>query len=275
MAYFRIAALCGAIALAYPAAHAQNPIAALAARVSALEATVAAQQASIATLAAQVATLQGTSASQQSALTTLGAKVTAVETSNVMGLNNHVTVTTAAGKTRVRFNAVNLQVVNGLGATDTTNGVGNVIIGYDEASPTSEKTASHSLVLGRENSYSGYGGIVTGFKNRIRSAYSSILSGASNVAGPAELPGAPFLQGGGTILGGVGNYAMGIASVVVGGEQNMATGRAVSVLGGQQNTASGDVAAVVGGALNTAGGARSSILGGQSRSTSTEFQTVP
>lgn len=274
MTNFRTAALCGAIMLAYQAAHAQSPIAALAARVSALEATVATQQASIANLAAQVATLQSTSASQRAAITAVGAKVTALETSNVMGLNNYITVTTTAGKTRVLFNAVNLQVVNGLGGTETTNGVGNVIIGYDEVSPTTEKSASHSLVLGRENSYTGYGGMVTGFRNRIRSAYSSVLSGTSNVAGPIEIPGAPWM-GGGAIIGGVGNYAMGIASVVVGGEQNMATGRSASVLGGQQNTSGGEMAAVAGGALNSAAGARSSILGGQSRITSTEFQTVP
>src|SRR5258705_97292 len=32
----------------------------------------------------------------------------------------------------IRFSGVNVQIVNGLGATETVNGVGNLIVGYNE-----------------------------------------------------------------------------------------------------------------------------------------------
>ena len=69
-------------------------------------------------------------------LAALEAKVTALETelaaiksSQVMALNSYLTVD--AAQHRVRFTGVNLQLVNGTGKTDTTNGRGNLILGYD------------------------------------------------------------------------------------------------------------------------------------------------
>ena len=64
----------------------------------------------------------------------------------------------------IRITGVNLQVVNGLGATDgrpnrqgkaTTNGVGNVILGYNEARATTDRTGSHNLVIGTMSWFSG------------------------------------------------------------------------------------------------------------------------
>mgnify|MGYP001125547619 CR=1 FL=1 len=51
----------------------------------------------------------------------------------------------------------NLQVVNGTGTTDgEPNGLGNVIVGYNEerTDDDNDRTGSHVLVLGAENNYS-------------------------------------------------------------------------------------------------------------------------
>jgi hypothetical protein len=55
------------------------------------------------------------------------------------------------GKATVQFSGVNVQIVNGLKLTATTNGAGNLVIGYDESFGT--QTGSHNLVLGTSQSY--------------------------------------------------------------------------------------------------------------------------
>ena len=60
----------------------------------------------------------------------------------------------------------NLHLLNGMGATQTTNGLGNLIVGYqalrnDPAFPD-VRTGSHNLIVGDRHSYSSYGGIVVG-----------------------------------------------------------------------------------------------------------------
>lgn len=51
----------------------------------------------------------------------------------------------------IQFHDANLQVVNGLGATNTQNGLGNLIVGYQETRPGTEamnvRTGSHNLVV--------------------------------------------------------------------------------------------------------------------------------
>src|SRR4029453_13096922 len=57
----------------------------------------------------------------------------------------------------VVISGANLRIVNGLGATDTTNGVGNLIVGYNELRQPgacvpppciNERTGSHNVVVG-------------------------------------------------------------------------------------------------------------------------------
>ena len=72
-------------------------------------------------------------------------------------------VTYNAASHTVRLKGVNLQIVNGMGTTATTNGVGNLIIGYNEADESSPSVSgSHNLVIGVGNGYSQYGGMVVG-----------------------------------------------------------------------------------------------------------------
>ena len=79
----------------------------------------------------------------------------------------------------------NLHIVNGTGDTETTNGLGNVIVGYNEsrADPsTDDRTGSHMVVVGKENNYSSFGGVVVGLRNSTSGAYSSVTAGIANVA---------------------------------------------------------------------------------------------
>ena len=73
----------------------------------------------------------------------------------------------------LRITGLNVQIVNGLGATDTANAHGNLILGYNEPVMGSvAKTGSHNLVGGRGNSFQSWGGLVTGQSNRLVGAFS-------------------------------------------------------------------------------------------------------
>jgi hypothetical protein len=178
-------------------------------------------------------------------------------------------------KPTVRFTGVNVQVVNGENATASHNGEGNVVIGYDENPATetckgkaSAQTGSHNLILGEDQEFTSYGGIVAGFGNAIIAELASVIGGECNLAA-AEVA---------SVTGGTQNNAIGVASTVSGGAQNTAGGlgqntvsgglentvsnRYASILGGEHNTANEQNAAVVGGAYNTASGASSVVAAG-------------
>ena len=163
----------------------------------------------IAALEAALATLQATVATQAATIADLEEDLAAVQTSDVMALEPYLSVDEDAESSgaRVMLTRVNLQVVNGLNGTASINGYGNVVIGYDEANTwdfnrcsdgvyTSQvdcesageiwdithKSGSHNLVLGSENSYSQYGGLVAGYRNFINRSYATISGGALNTA---------------------------------------------------------------------------------------------
>jgi hypothetical protein len=164
------------------------------------------------------------------------------------------------------FNGVNVHVRSGSGATNgdtgsgpSVNGLGNLIIGYDEArtiNPPSDKTGSHNLVIGEEHNYSSYGGLVAGFRNIVSGPNASVSGGWSNVA----------TGNFSSVSGGLLNTASGTMSSIGGGGGNTASGNAASISGGNTNIASGIRSSVSGGLFNTASGNDSSISGGQSRS---------
>lgn len=220
-------------------------------------------------------------------------------------------VSDESDSTNVYFEGCNVHVRNGLSRTDSINGVGNLIVGYDAPrSGGGTKRGSHNLIVGDEHDYSSYGGFVAGLQNTITGASASvsggtrnrasggsasICGGSSNTASgdEASVTGGSFneaLGEGSSVSGGVGNATTGLYSTVSGGLVNVATGEAASVSGGQSNRASGEVASISGGAgneasgeyssvsggrANTASGEGSSILGGDMRATSTDFDTIP
>lgn len=155
----------------------------------------------------------------------------------------------------LRFSGVNVQVVNGLGSTDTINGAGNLIVGYNELGNTAGdfRTGSHTLVGGMRASYSSYGGIVAGSENTVTAPFAAAAAGTGNQA----------VAEGATVSGGAGNTASGINSAISGGFSGVASNTFSSVSGGRFNSAEGIFSSVLGGLSNRATGFFSTVLGGE------------
>jgi hypothetical protein len=196
--------------------------------------------------------------------------------------------TGVAGKPTVQFSGVNVQIVNGEGQTESTNGAGNLVIGYDENPGGHKQTGSHDLILGEEQEFTSVAGIVAGFENAISAPFASVSGGERNTAS-GEFA---------SVSGGELNTASGEWGSVSGGELNKATGEGASVSGGAKNTASAFDASVSGGKEAKAGGAFSwigggaqneiinkelpgeeggyaSIFGGKQLKTATDFSAIP
>jgi hypothetical protein len=180
----------------------------------------------------------------------------------------------------------NLHIVSGSGATDgTTNGLGNLIVGYNELRTDgvlSNKNGSHNVVLGKGLNYSSFGGLVVGLRNALNGAYASVTGGFVNTAsgfsssvsgGKGNMASLDYSSvSGGTentasgdgssVSGGTLNHAIGQDSSVSGGSANGALGEGGSVSGGRTNLASGNFSSVTGGFVNNALGSFSSISGG-------------
>lgn len=171
----------------------------------------------------------------------------------------------------VRLTGVNLQVVNGLGATngnptnpsidspvDATNGLGNLIVGYNEFlnGGSNDRTGSHNIISGSFCDHSGYGSILSGYDCNSLSDYGLVVGGRNNLAS----------GDGACVVGGRSNEASGEYSIVCGGEQNVAGGGSfaqTAVFGGNVNHAFGVLSTVVGGIENEALGVRSLAVGGR------------
>jgi hypothetical protein len=203
--------------------------AALEARIAALETLVAAQQ------------LKTRCISPDSTDTLL-----LVDGCNLQVVSGSDTTEGATGETCTTNSdcaTVNSEICNLHGVCTSVNGLGNVVIGYDEAAiddPLDLRTGSHNLVIGRWHSYSSYGGIVVGEDNQISSP-------------------------GGAVCGGSRNDATGELSSISGGWYGVASGLRASISGGLENTASGETSSVSGGRDNAASGSRSSVSGGSQR----------
>ncbi len=189
-----------------------------------------------------------------------------------------------AGVTRngdtLTFSAINLQVVNGQGETETSNGLGNVIIGYNEDTGAQEtRTGSHYVIVGKEHTWTSYGGIVAGYSNNATGIYASVTGGTGNTAS-----GSLSLVSGGldntasayytSVSGGWNNTASGNRSSVSGGRDNLANGAYSSVSGGRNNTASDLDTSVSGGYSNTASGNYASVSGGYANDAIGESSSV-
>jgi len=187
----------------------------------------------------------------------------------------HVT----SGPNDVTITGANLRIVNGLGTTETTNGLGNLIVGYNEprqanvtcapnlVSCAETRTGSHNIVVGKENNFSSFGGLVVGFQNEISGRFASITAGETNTAsGDSSSISGGFQNKasgfGSSISGGGAGTASGFNASISGGDNNVASGQQAWVGGGDAHTASGAVAAVSGGISNTASGEGASVSGG-------------
>ncbi len=208
------------------------------------------------------------------------------------------------GNSAVVFSGVNVHVNNGLGATDSVNGLGNLVIGYDEPQTSTNpvcsdgafenesdclanggvfaaihKTGSHTLVVGPEHNYSQAGGLLAGFRNTVNGPFAAASGGRSNRASGIHssvsggLLNAAVAQQS-SISGGIRNRASGIQSSVSGGRGNEASGFISSVSAGEDNTASGASSSIGGGSNNTANAGSSSVSGGSFNQAQGAFSTV-
>lgn len=228
-------------------------------------------------------------------------RIETLESSDVAALDDFVEIIADPNNPNehtVLFSGVNVQIVNGLGDTESVNGLGNLIIGYNEARTgggnvcsdgqygseadctsnsgvwgTDHKSGSHNVVVGIENAYSRYGGLVVGRRNVINRDYASVSGGWQNVASGQYS----------SVSGGFNNTSEGLGTSISGGQGNTASGGATgfltviggSVSGGLANTASGQLSSVSGGQGNEASGLASSILGGGNQDATGDHETIP
>lgn len=180
----------------------------------------------------------------------------------------------------IRISSVNVQIVNGLGATNgnpaqpddtgastATNGLGNLIVGYQEprgAGDDNDRTGSHNIIVGAQNNYTKFGGLVAGQGNRCTGPFSSVSGGRFNTASAI----------GSSVSGGRGNTASHFDASVSGGSDNTASGELSSVSGGNSNRASQIYSSISGGKNNFSISSSSSVSGGINNTASAPFSSV-
>jgi hypothetical protein len=112
------------------------------------------------------------------------------------------------GKPTIQFSGANVQILNGEGSTQTTNGAGNLMIGYNENPNQEAQTGSHNLVVGPEQRYISYGAILGGRNNKALGPYGFVV--------------------------GIANKASNEGSSVSGGFENTAGFKFSSIFGGKK-----------------------------------------
>lgn len=207
-----------------------------------------------------------------------------------------------AGSKKVVFTGVNVQIVNGNTSkkTDDSNGLGNLIIGYNKASTkkvcskggkdshveatctvapingtfaANQRTGSHSVIIGDSHNYTSYGSLIAGKNNTVNAEWSTVSGGENNEAS-GRVSAVTGGGGGGypnraqeyvsVISGGAANLAQGSWSSISGGYQNKTTcNSSCSVTGGRNNETSANYSAVTGGQNNQAKGTYASVGGGR------------
>lgn len=183
-------------------------------------------------------------------LASLNNRLTAVETKTTPLAYN-------AGSKLLTISGANVMVVDGSGTTESTTGLGNFQVGYNELRGTGDvRSGTHNLIIGKLNNYSSYGGLVVGANNSISDIYASVSGGAGNSASAAFA----------SVSGGSTNSATGLYSTVSAGKQNLASGLNSAVSGGVLGSATSVYSSVSGGWQSTASGDYSSVSGGVNRS---------
>ncbi|MDW3213235.1 MAG: hypothetical protein R8G01_04500 [Ilumatobacteraceae bacterium] len=213
----------------------ETDVADLEAANAGLESANAVLEADVAALTTRVATLEANEDTVEDEIIDLGGRMTSLE-----NVTDDMSVVMVDGERTVRFEGVNVQVVNGLGSTGVSDGSGNLIVGYNAQRPgtAAERTGSHNLIVGDRHEYISYGGAVFGYQNSIWGPSNSVVGGTGNAAGLGSFA---------TVSGGSSNTASGYYSSVSGGYGGAADGGYSSVSGGRQNVAQGAYSSILGG----------------------------
>jgi len=146
------------------------------------------------------------------------------------------------------FEGGNVFITNGEDNISEMNGKGNLIVGGKSAD-VEANPGSHNVIIGSDNKYSSFGGLVVGKENEISGKFASVTGGRENVAS-------------------------GLHSSISGGRGNQAKEKYSSVSGGAVNIAHGEGSSISGGAWNNAEGSYSSIGGGKHNKTPFSYSTV-
>jgi hypothetical protein len=158
-----------------------------------------------------------------------------------------------SSNTLVQITGANLQVVSGAGSTGASvNGLGNVIVGYNENTSAHSRAGSHNVVVGAEHGYASFAGLVSGASNQVTDEAAAAIGGQNNIASGEY----------GVVSGGQGNTASGQWAAVSGGTGNVASGQWTSISGGLDNSAIGNYSWIGTGTQNVTNTAYSSITGG-------------
>jgi hypothetical protein len=198
-----------------------------------------------------------------------------------LSLDGYLSLDTYDGYDAAVFESINVQIINGNNNTLSKNGLGNLIVGYNENEISAAEfcsisgnytegsclgvngiwannvhTGSHNIVLGKGNSYDDNAALVAGFLNISNQNYGSVLSGENNQA-DGEMS---------VIVTGISNLSLGTYSSILSGSNNAAYGTAATVSGGASNIASNQLSHVSGGESNSAIGISSTVSGGKNRS---------
>ncbi len=181
----------------------------------------------------------------------------------------------------LRISGVNLQIVNGLGATNgnsvdptavnpdstETNGVGNLIVGYNELAPGyGSRRGSHNVVVGSQLAYQRFGGLVVGHRSEIDGVFATVSGGRGRARGLyASVSGGDGVALGdySSICGGLSGVAGGDGACVSGGDNNEAAGPQTSITGGEGNYAVGYASSITGGNGNVTTAPLSAISAGE------------
>lgn len=171
------------------------------------------------------------------------------------------------GKPTIEFSGVNVQIVSASPGMheNELNGAGNLVVGYDESAGT--QTGSNNLVLGGEQSFTSYGGIVGGDHNSVSGPFSDAFGHLNTAAGAYSSvgggQGSDAASESASVGGGVDNIAHGSFASVTGGLKNIAEGEGASISGGYENYTTGATDSISGGFFNEIAGSRSWIGGGR------------
>ena len=196
-----------------------DELAELRARVTTLETSTGVNAGKIATNTSALSTNTGKIATNTSAISTNTGKITTAETNitNLQTLTQDMARVSIHGKPAVTFTGVNVHVRDGSGSTSgAVNGLGNLIVGYDEG-PEDKKTGAHNLVVGSGHYYLSSGGLVAGYQNAISAPYATITGGSNNAAGGPNGTAS-------SVSGGYLNSAVGSRSSISGGFNRAVTG---------------------------------------------------
>ncbi|KAJ3145487.1 hypothetical protein HDU86_000900 [Geranomyces michiganensis] len=168
------------------------------------------------------------------------------------------------------FNGLNVVVNNGANDPRVTNGLGNVVIGYNNINVASSVSGSHNIVIGMENKYTGYSNLVSGAGSIASGNVGAILGGQFNEMGVnfGVMAGGSSnvnkLNSFGVSVGGMNHVLKaGSYGVIMGGKINTVGGNHGVMIGGQLNSVNGSVSVLVGGDSNSVGGELSLGLSGQ------------